>query len=194
MFSIDGKGALVTGASGGIGAAIARALHGAGAAVALSGTRTDRLAALAGELGARAHVTPADLAVPGAAEELADAAAEALGSVDILINNAGLTRDNLALRMKDEEWESVLAVNLGAAFRLSRATLRAMMRKPLGPHRQHHFGRWHHRQSGSGQLRRVESRHHRHGEGAGPGGCQPRHHGQLHRPRSDRHGDDRVAE
>ena len=123
---------MITGASGGIGAAIARTLHANGATVALSGTRIERLEALAVELGERCHITPADLSDPAAVDELPAVAAEALGSLDILINNAGLTRDNLAMRMKDEEWQAVLDVNLTAAFRLSRAALRGMMKNRWG--------------------------------------------------------------
>ncbi len=132
MFDLTGKCALVTGASGGIGAAIARALHAQGASVALSGTRTEPLQALKDELGDRAHVTPANLADADALAALPKQAEEAMGSLDILVNNAGLTRDNLAMRMKDEEWEQVMAVNLTAAFRLSRAVLRGMMKRKWG--------------------------------------------------------------
>ena len=132
MFDLSGKGALVTGASGGIGAAIARTLHAHGASVALSGTRAERLDELAADLGERTHVVPADLSDPAAVDALPVAAEEALGSLDILINNAGLTRDNLAMRMKDEEWQAVLDVNLTAAFRLSRAVLRGMMKSRWG--------------------------------------------------------------
>ncbi|NQV46187.1 MAG: 3-oxoacyl-[acyl-carrier-protein] reductase [Rhodospirillaceae bacterium] len=132
MFDLTGKKALVTGASGGIGGAIARALYAQGAEVALSGTRVDALQALAGELGGRAHVTPSDLSsAEGPAALFADAAA-AMGGVDILINNAGLTRDNLSMRMKDEEWQTVIDVNLTAAFRLSRACLKGMMKSRWG--------------------------------------------------------------
>ena len=132
MFDLSGKCALVTGASGGIGSAIARALHAQGATVALSGTRADALAAVAAELGDRAHVTPANLGDAAAADQLAKDAEEAMGGLDILINNAGMTRDNLAMRMKDEDWQAVLDVNLTAAFRLSRAVLRGMMKKRWG--------------------------------------------------------------
>lgn len=132
MFDLSGKCALVTGASGGIGGAIARALHAQGATVALSGTREDALGALAAELGARAHVTPANLGDAAAAEQLVKDAEEAMGGLDILVNNAGLTRDNLAMRMKDEDWQTVIDVNLTAAFRLSRAVLRGMMKKRWG--------------------------------------------------------------
>jgi 3-oxoacyl-[acyl-carrier protein] reductase len=132
MFELSGKGALITGASGGIGAAIARTLHANGAAVALSGTRVERLEALAADLGDRSHIVAADLSDATAVDALPAAAAETLGSLDILINNAGLTRDNLAMRMKDEEWQAVLDVNLTAAFRLSRAVLRGMMKNRWG--------------------------------------------------------------
>ena len=132
MFDLTGKGALVTGASGGIGGAIARALHARGASVALSGTRAEALDSLAAELGGRAHATPADLGDGAAVDALVSQAEEALGSVDILVNNAGLTRDNLAMRMKDEEWLTVLDVNLTAAFRLCRSVLRGMMKRRWG--------------------------------------------------------------
>ncbi|MCP5368130.1 MAG: 3-oxoacyl-[acyl-carrier-protein] reductase [Hyphomicrobiales bacterium] len=132
MFSLDGKRALVTGASGGIGGAIARALHAQGAAVALSGTRREALDALAGELGERAAVTPADLSDPDGAQALVQAAESALGGLDILVNNAGLTRDGLAMRMKDADWQTVLDVNLTAGFRLIRAALRGMMKQRFG--------------------------------------------------------------
>ena len=132
MFDLSGKGALVTGASGGIGAAIARAIHGQGAVVALSGTRRPALEALAGELGERAHIVPCDLSDAAATAALPGQAEAALGTLDILVNNAGLTRDNLAMRMKDEEWDQVLAVNLSAGFRLARASLRAMMKRRWG--------------------------------------------------------------
>jgi len=132
MFDLTGKKALVTGASGGIGGAIAKALHAQGAEVGLSGTKVAALEALAGELGARAKVLPANLGEAGGTEDLAKKAEAALGRVDILINNAGLTRDGLAVRMKDEDWNTVMDVNLGAAFRLSRALLMPMMRRRWG--------------------------------------------------------------
>ncbi len=132
MFDLTGRKALVTGASGGIGGAIARALHGRGAAVALSGTRRDALEALAGELGARAHAVPADLSAAEGAEALVREAEAALGGIDILVNNAGLTRDQLLMRMKDDDWQTVLDVNLTAAFRLTRGCLRGMMRARFG--------------------------------------------------------------
>ncbi|MGO9774100.1 MAG: 3-oxoacyl-[acyl-carrier-protein] reductase [Roseiarcus sp.] len=132
MFDLTGKTALVTGASGGIGGAIARALHAQGASVALSGTRREALEALAGELATRVHVTPCDLTDKDAVEALVPAAEAAMGSLDILVNNAGLTRDNLFVRMKDAEWDAVIAVDLTAAFRLARASLKGMMRRRFG--------------------------------------------------------------
>jgi 3-oxoacyl-[acyl-carrier protein] reductase len=132
MFRLDGKSALVTGASGGIGAAIARALHAQGAVVVLSGTRQERLEALAAELGERAHVCPADLSDPAAPEALVTAAEAAGGALAILVNNAGFTRDGLALRMKDADWQAVLEVDLAAPFRLARAALRGMVRRRAG--------------------------------------------------------------
>jgi 3-oxoacyl-[acyl-carrier protein] reductase len=132
VFDLTGKTALVTGASGGLGGAIARALHAQGATVALSGTRREALEALAGELGSRVHVTPCDLSDANAVEALVPAAETAMGSLDILVNNAGVTRDNLFMRMKDAEWDAVLAVNLTAAFRLARASLKGMMRRRYG--------------------------------------------------------------
>ncbi len=132
MFDLTGKSALVTGASGGIGNAIARCLHAAGAAVALTGTRREVLDALAGELGERAHVAPADLSDPAAPAKLVKEVEAGVGPVDILVNNAGLTRDMLSMRLTDEDWAKVLDVNLGAAFRLSRAVLRGMMQRRWG--------------------------------------------------------------
>src|ERR1700691_4435698 len=132
MFDLSGKTALVTGASGGLGQAIARALHERGASVALSGTRKEALAALAAELRDRVHILPCDLADAAAVERLVPEAKAAMGSLDVLVNNAGLTRDNLCLRMKDEGWDLVLAVNLTAAFRLSRAALKGMARRRFG--------------------------------------------------------------
>jgi 3-oxoacyl-[acyl-carrier protein] reductase len=132
MFDLTGKSALVTGASGGIGGAIAKALHARGANVGLSGTRTEPLEKLKAELGERAHVLPADLGDPAAIEALLKSADAALGGIDILINNAGLTRDNLAMRMKDEDWQKVIDVNLTAGFRLARGAMRGMMKKRWG--------------------------------------------------------------
>ena len=132
MFDLTGKTALVTGASGGIGGAIARALHGAGASVMLSGTRADALDALASELKERVYVQTANLGDAASIDALAKASDEKMGKTDILVNNAGLTRDTLMMRMKDEDWQSVLDVNLTAAFRLSRAVLRGMMKNRWG--------------------------------------------------------------
>ncbi len=132
MFDLTGKRALVTGASGGIGADIARKLHGAGASVGLSGTRTAPLEELAAELGERAFVLPCNLSDLAAVDALPKQAVEAMGGLDILVNNAGITRDNLFMRMSDEEWDSVLAVNLTATFRLCRGVLRGMMKARWG--------------------------------------------------------------
>lgn len=133
MFSLNGKRALVTGASGGLGSAIAKALHAAGATVALSGTKVDALEALRAELGERAFATPANLSDPSAPAELIKKAEEAMGGgIDILINNAGLTRDGLSMRMKDEDWQSVIDVNLSANFRLTRAVTKGMMGRRWG--------------------------------------------------------------
>jgi 3-oxoacyl-[acyl-carrier protein] reductase len=132
MFDLSGKTALVTGASGGIGGAIARALHGAGAKVMLHGTRRPALEELAGALRERAFVATADLGEAASADALVKNAEEAMGQLDILVNNAGLTRDMLALRMKDEDWQKVIDVDLTAGFRLSRAALRGMVRRRWG--------------------------------------------------------------
>lgn len=132
MFDLTGKNALVTGASGGIGAAIARQLHGAGAVVGLSGTRVEPLEALAAELGERAHVLPCNLSDAEAVDALPKAAIAAMGSLDILVNNAGITRDNLFMRMSDDEWGSVLEVNLTSTMRLCRGSLRGMMKARWG--------------------------------------------------------------
>jgi len=133
MFDLTGKTALVTGASGGIGGAIAKALHGQGATVVLSGTRQEALDAVNAELGSRAFTVIANLSDTASVEALPKAAEAAAGApIDILVNNAGITKDNLFMRMKDEEWDAVLAVNLTAAFRLSRAVLRGMMKKRWG--------------------------------------------------------------
>lgn len=132
MFDLTGKTALVTGASGGIGGAIARALHGAGATVGLSGTRTEPLEALAKELGERAHVLPCNLSDKDAVEALPKQAIEAMGSLDILVNNAGITRDQIFMRMSDEDWQSVLDVNLTSTMRLCRAVMRPMMKARWG--------------------------------------------------------------
>lgn len=132
MFTLEGKTALITGATGGIGEAIARALHGQGATVALSGTRAEKLEALAADIGERAHVTPANLSDRAAVDALLPAAEAAMGSVDILVNNAGITRDNIFMRMKDDEWDQVLEVNLSSGFRLCRAAIKGMMKRRSG--------------------------------------------------------------
>ena len=132
MFSLTGKGALVTGATGGIGEAIARVLHGAGANVAISGTRADRLEALAADLKERVHVLPCNLSDRAAVQKLAGEAEAKVGTLDILVNNAGMTKDNLFMLMKDDEWDQVLAVDLTAAFTLCRGAVRNMMRRRWG--------------------------------------------------------------
>ncbi|MEX2450161.1 MAG: 3-oxoacyl-[acyl-carrier-protein] reductase [Rhodospirillales bacterium] len=132
MFDLTGKRALITGASGGIGGAIARALHHQGAQVVISGTRQDALDALAGALRDRVATVSADLSRAGEAQRLAEEAEKVFGGLDILVNNAGLTRDTLAMRMKDEDWQQVLDVNLTAAFQLTRACLRGMMKARWG--------------------------------------------------------------
>ena len=132
MFDLTAKTALVTGASGGIGAEIARSLHRAGATVGLSGTRVDPLEALADELGDRAHVLACNLSDMAAVDVLPKQAAAAMGSVDILVNNAGITRDNLFMRMSDDEWQSVIDVNLTATFKLCKGVMRGMMKARWG--------------------------------------------------------------
>ncbi len=132
MFSLTGKTALITGASGGIGAAIAKALYEAGAAIAISGTRVEVLQQLKAEIGEGVHILPCNLSSAEDVEKLVPAAEAALGGLDILVNNAGITKDGLAMRMKDEDWQSVIDVNLTANFRLSRAAMRLMMKKRWG--------------------------------------------------------------
>jgi len=132
MFDLSGKNALVTGATGGIGGSIAEALHGQGATVAISGTRAEKLEELAKKLGDRVHVLPCDLRDRAAVAKLGEDAEATLGQVDILVNNAGITHDNLFMRMKDEEWDDVIAVNLTSVFVLTRAILRNMMRRRAG--------------------------------------------------------------
>ena len=132
MFDLSGKTALVTGASGGIGAAIAKALHAQGATVTLSGTRREALDALAGDLGSRAHVVIASLGERASVEALVPAAEAAMGAIDILVNNAGITKDGLMMRMKDGDWDDVIAVNLTASFILSRAAVKGMIKRRYG--------------------------------------------------------------
>lgn len=132
MFDLSGMTALVTGASGGIGSAIAKALAGQGARVALSGTREEALKGVQAEIGGDSVILPCNLSDSAAVDALVPQAVEALGKLDILINNAGVTRDNLAMRMKDEEWSDVIRINLEAAFRLARAAMKPMMRAKYG--------------------------------------------------------------
>jgi 3-oxoacyl-[acyl-carrier protein] reductase len=132
MFDLTGKKALITGATGGIGLAIATALHEAGAIVALSGTRKEKLDEIVATLGERAFAVPANLSDMESVDALPNAASEAMGGLNILVNNAGITRDNLAMRMKDDQWDEVLNVNLKASFKLSKAVLRPMMKARFG--------------------------------------------------------------
>jgi 3-oxoacyl-[acyl-carrier protein] reductase len=132
MFDLTGKSALVTGATGGIGGAIARALHGRGATVAISGTRRDVLDSLAGELADRVHVLPCNLADKDDVEALVPRSEETMGRLDILVANAGITKDNLLVQLRDEDWDQVVAINLTASFRLARAAVRGMMRRRSG--------------------------------------------------------------
>jgi 3-oxoacyl-[acyl-carrier protein] reductase len=132
MFELTAKTALVTGATGTIGAVIARTLHAQGAIVALSGTRREALEKLAAELGDRVHVLPGNLADPAETETLVPRAEEAMGQLDVLVTNAGVTRDNLLVQLRDEDWDQVIAVNLSATFRLTRAAVRGMMRRRFG--------------------------------------------------------------
>lgn len=132
MFNLTGKTALITGASGGIGAAIAKSLHAAGATIAISGTRQAKLEELKSQIGDNVHVLPCNLSNPEDVEKLIPAAEAAMGGLDILINNAGITKDGLAMRMKDEDWQSVIDVNLTSNFRLCRAAMRGMMKKRWG--------------------------------------------------------------
>ncbi|MBA4800260.1 MAG: 3-oxoacyl-[acyl-carrier-protein] reductase [Euryhalocaulis sp.] len=132
MFDLTGKRALVTGATGGLGGSIARALHAAGAEVALSGTREEKLQDVAKDLGERTHVAPCNLSDPASVDALPGQASEMMGGLDILISNAGVTRDQLLMRMKDDDWETVIKVNLEAYYRLSKAAMRGMMKGRWG--------------------------------------------------------------
>src|ERR1700686_4241779 len=132
MFNLTGKTALVTGATGTIGGSIARALHGQGATLAISGPRFAPLKTVAGELGGRVHVLPRNLADASAVDALVASAEEAMGQLDVLVANAGVTRDNLLVQLRDEDWEQVIAINLTATFRLTRAAVRGMMRRRFG--------------------------------------------------------------
>ena len=178
MFRLDGKTALVTGASGGIGAAIARTLHAQGAAVALSGTRREALEALAAELGERAHVCPADLRDPAAPEALVAAAEAAAGPLAILVNNAGFTRDMLALRMKDEDWQAVLDVDLTGAVPAGAVGAEGHAAPARRADRVDFLHRRQHRQCGAGELRRRQGGTGRHDQGAGAGSGLARHYGE----------------
>lgn len=132
MFNLAGKKALITGATGGIGASIATTLHAAGVEVAISGTRAEKLEALNADLGGTAHVVPANLSDRSSVDQLIADVTAAMGGVDILVNNAGITKDTLAMRMKDEDWDSVMQVNLESAFRLTKGLMRGMMKSRWG--------------------------------------------------------------
>ncbi len=132
MFELTGKTALITGATGAIGGSIARVLHAQGAVVAISGTRREILDQLAADLGQRVHVLPCNLADAAQADDLVPRAEEAMGQLDVLVANAGVARDNLLVQLRDEDWEQVIAINLSATFRLSRAAVRGMMRRRFG--------------------------------------------------------------
>jgi 3-oxoacyl-[acyl-carrier protein] reductase len=132
MFDLTGKTALVTGATGTIGGRIARTLHAQGATVTISGTRQEVLEQLAGQLGERVHVLPCNLADAAAVESLVTRSEEIMGQLDILVANAGVTRDNLLVQLRDEDWDQVIAINLSATFRLTRAAVRGMMRRRFG--------------------------------------------------------------
>ena len=171
MFDLTGRTALVTGATGGIGGAIAQALHAQGATVAISGTRREVLDALAAKLGERVHVLPCNLSDSAEVEALVPAAEGAMGRLDILVANAGITRDNLFVQLRDEDWDDVIAVNLTATFRLARAATKTDDAQALWPHHRDHLDRRRDRQSGPGQLHRVEGGHHRHDQDARRGIC-----------------------
>jgi 3-oxoacyl-[acyl-carrier protein] reductase len=132
MFDLTGKTALVTGATGTIGGSIARTLHAQGATVTISGTRQEALEQLAGELGQRVHVLPCNLAEAAAVDALVTRSEEVMGQLDILVANAGVTRDNLLVQLRDEDWDQVIAINMTATFRLTRAAVRGMMRRRFG--------------------------------------------------------------
>ncbi len=194
MFDLTGKCALVTGASGGIGEAIAVALHAQGATVALSGTRREKLEEVAASIGSRVHVLPCDLRDRAQVAGLVAQAEAAMGQLDILVNNAGVTKDNLFMRMKDEEWDEVIAINLTSVFILCRGALKKYDAPPLGTHYQHRIDQRRDRQSGTGQLCRLQSRTCRHDEIAGAGGCIARHNRQLYCAGIHRNADDACIE
>ena len=180
MFSLAGKKALITGASGGIGAAIAAAFHQQGAELVLTGTRQVALDQLAETLGSRATVLTADLGDPAAAASLVERAEAAVGAIDILVNNAGLTRDGLIIRMKDEDWQLVLDVNLTAGFPSVAGGFAWDDETAVWANYWHQFGCWGYWQSWSDQLCCGQGGDDRVLEGFGAGGCSSEHHRQLH--------------
>ena len=195
MFDLTGKTALVTGATGGIGGAIARALHAQGATVAISGTRREVLDALAGELGERVHVLPCNLADKDEVEALVPAAeAVAMGKLDILVANAGITRDNLFVQLRDEDWDEVIEVNLTATFRLARARRAADDAPALRPDHRHHLGGRRHRQSRAGNYTATKAGMIGMIKSLGAGICQAQRDRQLHRAGLHRDADDRQAQ
>ena len=175
-------------------ASIARALHKQGATVAISGTRKEVLDALAGELKERVHVLPCDLSDKDQVEALVPQAEAAMEKLDILVANAGVTKDNLFVQLRDEDWDTVININLTATFRLSRAAMKTMMRRRYRPHHRHHLGRGRHRQSGAGQLHRRQGRHDRHDEIDRQGICQARRDRELRGAGLYRDADDRQAQ
>ena len=193
MFDLTGKCALVTGASGGIGESVAEALHGQGATVALSGTRREKLEEVAARIGSRVHVLPCDLRDRAKVSALVGQAEAAMSQLDILVNNAGVTKDNLFMRMKDEEWDQVIAINLTSVFVLCRGALRNNA-APRGTDYQHSLDQRRYRQSGAGQLRRLEGRARRHDKIARAGGCIARDNGQLYCTGFHRNADDARIE
>ena len=194
MFDLNGKTALVTGASGAIGGAIARALHAQGATVAISGTRKEALDGLASALGNRVFVLPCDLADKDAVEALVPSAEEKMEKLDILVANAGVNRDNLFVQLRDEDWDNVIAVNLTATFRLARAAVSRMMRRRWGRVIGISSVVGFTGNPGQEQLHGFQSRHGRNDQVGGGRICQAKHHGQLHSARPHRLGHDRQAQ
>ena len=194
MFDLSGKTALITGATGGIGGAIAKALHAQGAHVGISGRNEEKLAALAGELGGRVSVLPADLSNDEAVAELVKRADEEMGQIDILVNNAGLTRDNLSMRMKDEEWQDVIDVNMTATFKLAKAVQRGMMKRREG--RIINIASIVGVTGNPGQCNYVASKAGMIGwsKAMAQEDCLQRHHGKLYRSGLYCHGNDRGAQ
>ena len=193
MFDLTGRTALVTGATGGIGGAIARALHARGTVVAVSGTRREALDALAADLKERVHALPADLADKEAVEALVPKAEQAMGKLDVLIANAGITRDNLFVQLRDEDWEQVININLTATFRRARGDARHDAAS-LRSHHRDHLGGGRDRESRAGQLHGGQGRHGGNDQVARPGICQARRDRQLRGARIHCDAHDRQAQ